>query len=374
MIIMTKKKITAMFAFIAIVASLFTGCSTKGNVIIPEEVITNVIKANEKPKSYYAEFKLDSYENEKLKEGMVFKQWNDNSSGKIKTRIEAEDKASGKVVTTNDGDKIISYTEKDKKAFSMKIGAELDLSSNANYKDQLINQLGNLSKTHQLTFKGEENVGEFKTYHVSAVPKEKNSIMGKQEYWIEKNNWFLVKSSAESGNNKEILEYTKLNFSPKFEASLFVQKLTSEVKIENMDDIAKNSESTIDLKEGAKIAGKPLLHLKENSVYKLKEIKYINSEKTKHKEINQIYEKDGAVAFNLTTVMDDKNKTSNNEENLKMPGEKEISIRGKKGSAMEEIKCIWWIENDLNYSIIVVNPKLTMKDAEKLAESLVITN
>lgn len=369
---MIKKKIITMATMVTVIASLFTGCSLKGDVLIPEEVITNVMKANEKTKSYYAEFKVDSYENEKLIESINFKQWSDNSNGKIKTRIETEDKTSGKVVTTNDGDKMISYTEKDKKAFSMKIGTELSLGSNTNYKDQLINQLGNISKTHQLTFKGEENVGSFKTYHISAVAKEKNSIMGNQEYWIEKSNWFLVKSSVESGNSKIISEYTKLDFSPKFEDSLFVQKLPSEVKVENIEDVAKNNETTIDLKEGAKIAGKPLLYLKENSAYKLKEVKYLNVEKTKHKEINQIYEKDGAPAFTLTTIINEK--SVSNEENLKLPGEKEITIRGKKATIMEEIKCISWVENDLNYNVLVENPQITMDNAKKLVESLVLTN
>lgn len=370
---MIKKKIITVFIGLTVVTSLFTGCSTKKDVMIPEEVITNVMKANEKSKSYYAEYKMDSYENEKLKESMEFKQWNDNSTGKIKTRIETEDKTSGKVVTTNDGDKLISYTEKDKKAFSMKMSAELSIGSNTNYKDQLINQLGNISKTHQLTFKGEEKVGSFKTYHISAVAKEKNTIMGDQEFWIEKSNWFLVKSSGDSGNNKTIVEYTKLNFSPKFDDSIFVQNLPSDVKVENMDDAAKNNETTIDLKEGAKIAGKPLLRLEENQGYKLKEVKYLNMEKAKHEEINQIYQKDGAVAFTLTTVID-ANKTISNEENLKIPGETEITIRGKKASVMEEIKVISWSESNLNYSVMMENPNLTMEDAKKIVENLVFTN
>ncbi|MGV8980512.1 LolA family protein [Clostridium sp.] len=371
---MIKKKIITLFIGLTVVTSLFIGCSTKRDVIIPEEVITNVMKANEKSKSYYAEYKMDSYENEKLKESMAFKQWSDNSTGKVKTRIETEDKTSGKVVTTNDGEKLISYTEKDKKAFAMKIGTELDQSANSNYKDQLISQLGNISKTHGLTFKGEEKVGGFETYHISAVAKEKNTIMGNQEYWIEKSNWFLVKFSSESGNNKSIMEYTKLNFSPKFDDSVFLQNLPSDVKIENYEDIAMDNETTIDLKEGAKIAGKPLLHLEENQGYKLKEVKYLNMEKAKHEEINQIYEKDGVVAFTLTTVIDGNKKTASKEDELKLPGEEEITVRGKKATEMKEIKLIYWIENDLNYSLMLGNPKLTMEDAKKIVEDLVPTN
>ena len=370
---MIKKKIITTLIGLTIVASLFTGCSTKGDVMIPEEVITNVMKANEKSKSYYAEYKMDSYENEKLKESIEFKHWSDNSSGKVKARIETQDKTSGKVVTTNDGDKLISYTEKDKNAFSMKISDELGLGANTNYKDQLINQLGHISKTHVLTFKGEEEVGGFKTYHISAVAKEKNTILGDQEFWIEKSNWFLVKSSGDSGNNKTIMEYTKLNFSPKFDDSIFVQNLPSDVKVENIDDAAKDNETTIDLKKGAQIAGKAILHLKEDQGYKLKEVKYLNMEKAKHEEINQIYQKDGAAAFTLTTIIDG-NKNIRDEENLKIPGETEITIRGKKASVMEEIKVISWSENNLNYSVMVENPKLTMEDAKEIVKNLVLTN
>jgi len=41
---------------------------------------------------------------------------------------------------------------------------------------------------------------------------------------------------------------------------------------------------------------------------------------------------------------------------------------------MEDIKVISWSENNLNYSIMTENPKLTMEDAKKIVESLVFTN
>ena len=41
---------------------------------------------------------------------------------------------------------------------------------------------------------------------------------------------------------------------------------------------------------------------------------------------------------------------------------------------MEEIKVISWSENNLNYSVMIENPKLTMEDAKKIVENLVFTN
>lgn len=369
---MIKKRIITMCIGAAFAVSLFAGCSVKKDTIIPEELITNVMKASEKPKSYYGELKLDTYENEKLKESIKMKEWVSNSNTKVKKRIEIEDKESGKVVTTKDGDTLLTYMEKDKKAFTMKLDNETVNSANMSYKDQLINQLGNIVKTHQLTFKGEEEVRGFKTYHLAAVPKEKNSIKGNQEYWIDKEHWFLIKASIESGNTKSVSEYTKLDFSPKLDDSVFIQKLPSDVKVQDMEEAAKNNEKVIDLKEGVKIAGKPILCLKENQNYKLKSVTYLDAKAISHKEINQTYEKDGVAAFILTTIINDEK--DNDTDTNKLPGEKEITIRGVKGTVMEEIKSISWTENGLRYNVLVQDPNLKMEDGKKIVESLTSTN
>lgn len=369
---MIKKKMITMFLGAVFAVSLFAGCSVKKDTIIPEELITNVMKASEKPKSYYGESKLDSYENGQLKGSIIMKEWVSNSEGKVKKRVEVQDKESGKVVTTKDNDKLLTYIEKDKKALTMKLDNETINTSNMSYKDQLINQLGNIVKTHQLTFKGEEDIRGFKTYHLSAVPKEKNSIIGNQDYWIDKEHWFLIKASIENGNTKSISEYTKLDFSPKLEDSLFVQKLPADVKIEDMEEAAKNNEKVIDLKEAVKIAGKPILYLKENQNYKLKNVTYLDAKAISHKEINQTYEKDGVAEFILTTIIND-NKDNDTKED-KLPGEKETIIRGVKGTVMEQIKCISWTENGLRYNVLLQDPNLKLEDGKKIVESLVLTN
>ncbi|WP_411681386.1 LolA family protein [Clostridium thailandense] len=367
-----KKKLITVLAGTAFTLSLFTGCSIKKDTIIPEEIITNVMKASEKSKSYYGESRLETYENGKLKDSITIKEWVNNSTGNVKKRVETEDKASGKVVTTSNGDKLLIYIENEKKALTMKLENELAGTYSMSYKDQLINQLGNIAKTHQITFKGEENIEGFKTYHLSAVPKENNSIIGNQDYWIDKEHWFLIKSSLESGNIKSISEYTKLDFSPKLEDSLFIQKLPSDVKIEDMDQVGKNNEKVIDLKEGVKIAGKSILCLKESSDYKLKTVTYLDAKAISHKEINQNYEKNGVLAFTLTTILND-NKDSKDDED-KLPGEKDITVRGIKGTVMEDIKCISWTENNLKYNVLIQDPNLKLEDWKKIVESLTLTN
>ncbi|MTK11925.1 MAG: hypothetical protein F8N39_07510 [Clostridiaceae bacterium] len=369
---MKSKKTFSIILGAAIISSLFVGCNLRKNTIIPEDVVAKVVKASEKPKSYYGESKLDIYENGNLKESGIYKEWVDNSSSKIKRRSEIETKADGKVITTNDGDKITIYMEKDKKALTSKVSDDLS-GLNSNYKDQFIKQLGIISKTHELTFKGEEIVKSMKTYHILAKPKEKNSLMGNQEFWIEEENWFVIKSSSESNNMRIDQEYTKLDFSPKLDNSLFVQKLSSDVKIENIDNsMALNKGTSSNLKDGAKMAGKPILYLPENKEYKLKSVTTNNFEKINHKEVEQTYEKNGAVSFILTTVISDDN---SKKDDFNLPNEKEITIRGQKGTFMDDsIKVACWSENGLNYSILIQDPKLTLEETKKIAESLVFTN
>lgn len=362
-----KKIITLMVGGSMALMSLM-GCSIKSDTIIPEELITNVMKASEKPKSFYGEMKMQVYDNGSLQEDFTMKEWVDNSSSKIKRRLENESKGEGKVVTTNDGDKIISYMEKDKKALTIKVDNELS-SNYLNYKDQLIRDLGNISKTHELTFKNEENVNGFKTYHLSAKPKDKNSIRGNEDYWIDKEHWFLIKVTSEMGNNKTNMEYTKVDFSPKLNENLFIQNLPSDVKIEDVNQTVSENEKSIDLKEAASIAGKPILCIQGNANYTLKNVKFMNFERMKLKEIDQTYEKNGVEAFILSTmVVGDKEQ---DKDDTKLPGEKEIDIRGTKGKAMDaEIRTVTWSEDGLNYSLLVQDSKLTLEDAKKLVESL----
>ncbi|AKA68411.1 LolA family protein [Clostridium scatologenes] len=366
---MMNRKILAIFTIALITASLFQGCSSlKKDTIIPGEVINKAMSAYEKPKSYYAESKLEIYENGKLSETANIKEWTDNSSNRKRIRYEANFSISGKNISTNDGNKILVYMEKDKKAMSMKAGNTLSEINN-DYKSNLMKQLSSISKTHDLTYKGEENINGFKTYHLYAKPKEKNSILGDMNYWIDESSWFLIKCTSESSNVKTGTEYTKIKFSPKLDNSLFTQNIPSDVKIEDIDSNTPK-ENKIDMKEAEKIAEKPILTLKEASGYKLKSVTYTDVPGVKHKEIDQTYEKNGADQLILTTIVPYDSKAIEKDD-TKIDGEKDITIRGKKGMSMEEpIKTISWSEDGFNYNLLIQDPTLNVDNGKKLVESL----
>lgn len=365
-----KKRMLAIFTATLITASLFQGCSSlKKDTIIPGEVINKAMSAYEKPKSYYGEAKLEIYENGKLSEKADMKEWADNSSNKMRRRYELNSSISGKNISTNDGNKVLVYMVKDKKAMSMKAGNNLS-DSNNDYKSLLMKQLSSISKTHDLTYKGEESINGFKTYHLYAKPKQKNSILGDMNYWIDEGSWFVIKCTSESSNMKTDTEYTKIKFSPKLDNSLFTQNIPSDVKIEDIDNNSELKENKIDMKQAEKIAGKPILTLKETSGYKLKSATYMDAPGVKHKEINQTYEKNGADQLILTTIIPYDNKATQKDD-TKIGDEKDITIRGKKGMSMEEpIKTITWSEDGFNYNLLIQDPTLNIDNGKKLVESL----
>ena len=364
-----KKRILATITTALIAASLFQGCSSfKKDTIIPGEVITKAMSAYEKPKSYYGEAKMEIYENDKLNETDTIKEWVDNTSNKMRRRYEANSNNEGKTISTNDGDKILIYTEKSKKAMSMKSGNN-SLDNGSDYKSQLMKQLSSISKTHDLTYKGEENINGFKTYHLYAKPKQKNSLIGEVNYWIDEESWFVVKNTSENSNMKTGIEYTKLKFTSKFDNSIFTQNIPSDVKIQNIDESGAK-ENTIDMKQAEKIAKKSILILPENSGYKLKSVTYMDAPGVKHKEINQTYEKNGVDALILTTIVFYDNKAPE-KDNLKVDGEKDSTVRGKEGTVMEEpIKDISWSEDGFNYNLLIQDPSITIDAGKKIVESL----
>jgi outer membrane lipoprotein-sorting protein len=371
--IMKKNKMAAIVMGIIFGTTMFMGCSIKKDTIIPEQLVTKAVKAYEKPKSYYGEFILQVYENDKLSEKESAKEWVDNSKSKIKRRMETESELSGKSILTNDGDNILIYMEKDKKA--MKIKIEDSLSSNyLNYKDQFMRDLGTIAKTHELSFKGEETINGFKTYHLYAKPNKKNSLLGEVNYWIDKDDWFLVKSVSESANSKIDIEYKKIDFSSKLDSNLFTQKLPAGIEIEDLNDEGILKENVIDLKEAYKIAGKSILTLPESSGYKLKKVTYGDYAGVKHKEINQVYEKDGVEAINFAAIIPYEKDSKENSEDFKLPNEEDINVRGQKGLAMDaEIRCITWSEESLNYSFLIQDSSISLEEGKKLVESLQYT-
>lgn len=364
---MMKKNIKILISGVAIGIMLLTGCNMKKNSLLPEKIVANAMEVNNETKSYYAESKMKIWEKDKVIEDDTIKEWMNLSGEKTKTRSEINSEGKGSTISTNNGDKIVVYMKNEKKALVSKAIKGNGLLKNSQ-KDQIMNLLKFMKKSHEISTVGEEKINGIATYHLKAVPKEKDNIFGKMDIWVNEENWFVVKMISQSGNTKTEFEYTKIDFSPKFDKSLFEQDIPSNVKIENLEDGMKNKEKNITFKEAADFIGKPVLCIPESLGYKLKTMKiemYDSSEI--QDEIILSYEKDGNQDFSISI----RKKQKQNKAVGKIPGEKDITVRGKKGTSFDDVvKLITWDENDASYSFMIKNPDITMEDAKKIIEKM----
>ena len=374
---MNRKILKLMFLWMITVAML-SGCSSLSkDTIIPEDIINNALSAYDDSKSYYSESVLNMYEKGELIEKSTMKEWTDSSEGILKKRVESESDDSGRVISTNNGKEILIYMEKDNKAMKMTVGNGID-GSMGDYKEQFLRGLSLISKSHELIYSGEEKVDDFETIHLHAKAKKDNSIIGDIDYWIDKDTWFLVKTRSETGDNKLEMKYGNLEFADKFDDSLFTQIIPEGVEIENLDENLGFEENEITIEEAEEIVGKPILLIKNDSEYSLKSITEFSYGSNGRAEINQNYEKNEMDAFILTAIVD-KDQVKDKEdvisdEDMKLPGEEDALIRGGKGSIIEDIiRCINWEEDEINYSLLILNPSVTIEEAINLVENMEVS-
>lgn len=364
---MKKKKITLLICGIIITSALCTGCSLNENssqvsgTIIPEKIISNVINNEENPRSYYGEFKIQVYENDKMISESFSKEWVQPDN---KRRTEINGDKDGETIITCDGKNIALYCKDTNQAI---VGSVLSGIGQKDPKKQILDELSFMNKSHYIENKGEEKLSGRKVYHLYGKPKE-NSLIGDVEYWIDKDDWFIVKSIVNSGESKFITEYTKIQFNPKIKEDIFTQKIPDNAEITNADEAENVQNITLDQLKTKLNCDKPLTY--KGNDYNMDRIEYLDNGEELGDECNQIYVDDRNLE--IFTISMKKYKKADNLEGLKVPGEKDIVIRGKEGSSIENnnFKCINWVEDDISYNIFTVSPNMSLEKCKEIVEKM----
>lgn len=346
---MIKRKIVSiiMGGILSVIA--FSGCGTEKS-ILPETIVAHAMESEDNVKSYYGESRIRIYDKDnKVVEDNIMKEWQDLTQGKIKVRMESySNKNELETVSTNDGNNVVSYMIKDKKAFTMKSLNESDIPIRTQ-REQTKIFLESIRKSHDISTVGEEKINGIDTYHIKAVPKEKNSILSEQDMWIDKKNWFVIKSISHAADSRIEYEYTKIDFSPKIQEEIFTQKIPEGVKIENLNNAGPKTK-TMTLKEVKDYLGKPFAYFLESSSYKIKSIQLLQyGSKAVDDEIIMEYQKDNKPYFSMSL----RKGNEVDSKSSKIPGKEEITIRGQRGTILKDvISIIAWSEGDVRYSII----------------------
>jgi outer membrane lipoprotein-sorting protein len=347
-----------------IITALF-GCSSDGNQFSPEEVLNKALDDDTASIAYYAEAEMKTYENGTIVENLMLKEWVSEDG---KRRTETESKQGGDTsIAVNDGKKLISYLPDQNQAFI--IEAEKSLALNQfSPKEQAEQLLSMIQETHEIELGGEEKVAGRDTYKISAKAKDKASLWGDQELWIDKEHWMVLKMVIRSGDTTTEMEYTKVDFKARIPPSTFTLDLPEDVELADLDDLAKGQ--TVTLSEAAESIGHPFLHFPETNGLTIVNIElYDLKGELNRKEVNIDYVKEGLPYLSLTVFPSPENE----EETELFPGEEEITVRGQPGTwmDMDQFRSLVWQEEGITYSILLNNPNLTKDELLSLTESMI---
>lgn len=353
-------KIKAVFTSSLIAIGILSGCSGVTGVST-DEIITKVLAADQDEKAYYAKGELKIYEDDKLEESFTMEEYH-SEDGKAKITMK-DTKTGEEGVTVNDGKSIISFDKKQNKAMVMDDVSSLDL-PNKSQKEQVISFLETLKDSHKYKLIGKEKVNGFETHHIKLEPKEKDSIFGEIEIWIDQKTWFPVKSINIVGSSRTEFAYTEVDTSTKISDDTFTLSLPDNVEIVHLKDEMNQSNGTIE--EAVEKLGKPFLVLNEENLtmdnVTIDELKgEIN-----RTEITITYKNGDGIPLIYLSI-------------FPTPEEKELAIsdtglkiRGQNAEFMKEINSYTWDENGLRYTLIVEGPdSLSQEDIMKMTERMV---
>ncbi len=354
---MERKKFNSL---VFIGTLLILGGCGKMNAFSPEHVISNALEA-ENTLSYYGEMEMsmDGFED---MESILIKEWRHHE----KSRVEVE-KNEEKVITVNDGKSLSIYEENTEKAFQISSNELVDL--NMNPREQVERLLESIQDTHDIESTGEEVIADRPAIHMVAKKKKnKNSLLGDQEFWIDNEHWLIVKIKTTSGDNVSEMEYTVIDFNAKMQESLFHLDLPEDVVIETVADFEEDdTEEEIPLSNIPEKLGSPVLYIPDSDEHKLSYIAYSES----YRDVTIDYTRNGFPLLTLSIVEMDGDEDHDQDQDLFGEDLKE-EIRGQDGIYidMTGIHSISWNEDNLNYYIEINDPKVTLDQVKKWTEEM----
>jgi len=350
------KKISLTIFFGGVVVSLF-GCSSTTNQYSPDQVIQNALE--EEMPSYYGEVESIIHD-QGIETREIMREWRSNDG---KTRIELQHQGgSNKTISVNDGHVLTIYEADQNKAYM--IDDPEILSFNLSPREQVNMLLKNIRDTHELSTKDGGKVISRDTHHISAKTKKNDTLFGDVELWIDKETWLILKMTLHAGDSVTTTAYTKIDFKTNMSSELFVIDLPEDVEIENMSDIAKTKE--ISLEDVPSKIGKSVNYFPETEEFKISLVElYELQGELNRNEVSIDYTRNGLPLLTLsvfekgTDTLDD------------LPGEI-VKVRNHDGiyETLGDVRSLLWQEDGFTYSILLIDPNYAIEELIHLTEKM----
>ncbi|GGN98091.1 LolA family protein [Saccharibacillus kuerlensis] len=338
-----KSKAAALLGGILVAGAVLAGCGETGNALAytEAEIVERAVSENTAPFSYYAEAEMTLYDGEKMMESMRIKEWYNADSGSIRNEVKSGNNTS---ISVNDGKQVTVYEQEQNLVYRMDAGGTGREA--VSHKDKIVAQFERMRDSHSIETVGKEKWLNKDVYHIKAVPNEekKNTLVGVQEYWIDAQNWMIVKSSASSGDTRTEFAYTLIDESPAFDQETFEIDIPADAEMVSLDEMGPKQ---ITLEEAETAIGQPFLQLPESTFKQTEVTLFEGTGELARKEISLTYLEEGGTPISLSLF------ESPEDAGKSELGEK-VTVRGVEGYYMEEISSLTWDENGLRYSLMIM--------------------
>ena len=327
----------------------------------PQEIIDQALQETNEVDSYYGEYTMDMGE---IGGTVTVKEWVKDG----KRRIEMTAENGENYITVNNGLQIIVYDTVANVAQKMNFeeGELADLGSQSP-KEQAEMMFNMVKDTHEISTVGEEKIAGRDTYHIVAKANETDTLLGDLEVWIDKKTWVTLKTKTITAGNEMITEYTKMDVDAKIDDVQFTIDIPDDAKVEETN-VADNASEAVTLDAVKEQLGGFLMVPEVDGLA----LTNILLDKGLEERFEYLFEygKNGLPAFSVTMFKVMENST----EIVASLGEKEIEVRGKRGSLMEQgnFRHVGWQENGYQYGIIIDNPEMTTEDILAYAEKMTV--
>lgn len=337
-------------SFLLVFAVGLAACNAGETSYSPQEVVNEALKGADEPIAFYGEYTMAMNDDAG---DLYAKQWT-AKDGKRRIEMTSEEGAE-ETVMVNDGATMTMYDKASHTAMIMPISEEDMELINAQTPQQQAKHLLELVKdSHELSTAGSEKIAGRDTFHIVAKVKKDNTLLGDQEIWVDKETWMVLKSISHSSKLVMTQEYTKIDYAPAFDENTFVLDIPEGAEVETFDEegMAAKDVTLDDVKaelgsfhmvsetDGVKLSALTVIEgMQERPEFSFD---YTDAEGVPMFSVGVFKEMSNIVGFGATAE------------------EKEITIRGKKGTKMEsgDFRLLNWVEEGLAYSVYSTNPTI----------------
>lgn len=321
----------------------------------PEQVMQNAIASESEDIPYYGVQTITITDPEETFD-MEVKEWRKGEKSLEEVTADGE-----VMVTLMNGNKITVYDPQANTLMETEFDNTDELTFSA--KERIEELLDMVGDTHSVEKQADEKIAGREAIHLVAEKnKGEKSLYGRQEMWIDKENWLLLKTISNSGDSRVTLEYTTIEMDPKMDDSVFEIDVPDDVIVEEYDDAM---EEVITLEEGIEKLGSPFMYFRDKDGLKLDVI--TSYEIANDPLIELTYNLDGLPYMNLSIMLSDDEMDLEEDEVTEI-----ISIRGEEGQYIElgEMQMLSWEEGKMAYTITFINPNMTLDEVKTLVDEM----